>query len=269
MFGAIAVIALIIAIVNGLSAAHDAAKRGGPYDPGRLLFWELSSIAMILLAMPILVVAIRRMRRTTGIGSRAGLAMLALAAFATVHIGGMVWIRKLVLWLAGGVYDFGFSLATLLYEFRKDAVTVLLLGATIWLIDSRRDLLRERKPAAPARSELGTSAAIWLRDGASRIRIEPGQILWVSSAGNYIEYRLADGVTHLIRGTLASAEAELARYGIVRIHRMRLVNLDRVTGVEFKPSGDFELTLGDGQILQGSRRYRGAVATLGSAATST
>ena len=70
---------------------------------------------------------------------------------------------------------------------------------------------------------------IWLRDGARSIRIEPRDILWITSAGNYIEYSLADGTNHLIRGTLAAAESELTRFNLVRIHRTRLANLDRVS----------------------------------------
>ncbi|WP_309143698.1 LytTR family DNA-binding domain-containing protein [Bradyrhizobium sp. CCGUVB4N] len=175
-------------------------------------------------------------------------------------------MRKLLLWLAGGTYDFHFSLATVLYEFRKDAVTALLLGATLWLIESRRELRKAARapasmPAAP--QEQPSSDLIWLRDGTSRIRVAPRDILWVASAGNYIEYILANGTQHLIRGTLAATESELARFAIVRVHRTRLANLDRVSGVEFKPSGDFELTFDNGQTLGGSRRYRPAVAALG------
>ena len=271
MFGAIAIVAIAIAIVNALSAAQDIAKGGGRYDPSRFLIWELSSAAVILLSIPILVLAVRRMRRTPKLASRAGIAAIALVSFATVHITGMVWIRKCVLWLAGGSYDFGLSLGRVFYEFRKDVVTCLLLSGTIWLIDSRRELLRERQraPVAPVMSEPEATGPIWLRDGTSRIRIEPREIVSVSSAGNYIEYRLADGTTHLIRGTLATAEAELARFSIIRVHRMRLANLDRVTGVEFKPSGDFELILNNGERLQGSRRYRSSVASLGIPAAST
>ncbi len=92
----------------------------------------------------------------------------------------------------------------------------------------------------------------------------PREVLWVASAGNYIEYSLADGTRHLVRGTLAAAESELARFSIVRVHRTRLANLDRVRGVELKPSGDFELAFDNGQTLGGSRRYRPAVASLGS-----
>ena len=64
---------------------------------------------------------------------------------------------------------------------------------------------------------------VWLRDGTTRIRIEPREIVWISSAGNYVEYSLAGGTTHLVRGTLAAAEerAETVQH-VARCHRTRL-----------------------------------------------
>ena len=84
----------------------------------------------------------------------------------------------------------------------------------------------------------------------------------VTSAGNYVEYCLADGRTHLIRGTLAAEEARLAPFGIVRVHRTRLVSLARVSAVQPGPNGDFELSLDTGQTVSGSRRYRSAVVSV-------
>ncbi|UPK39967.1 LytTR family transcriptional regulator DNA-binding domain-containing protein [Bradyrhizobium sp. 186] len=271
IFGAIAAVSLATGIVNGLSAAQDATWRGESYDLGRRLFWEMSSVTVILLTVPLLLLAVRWVRQTPGLAIRAGIGASALVGFSTFHIIGMVWIRKLAVWLAGGYYDFHLSFATVLYEFRKDAVTCLLIGATVWLFDSRRDLKRasatgQNRSAAPQQS--AAPDVIWLRDGASRIRVAPREILWVASAGNYIEYCLADGTQHLIRGTLAAAEAELSRFHIVRVHRTRLANLDRVSGVDLKPSGDFELTFDSGQALQGSRRYRSSVVALGDRTTS-
>jgi len=265
-FAAIAAIALTIGIVNALSGAQDASWRGDSADIGRRLFWEMTSITVILALVPILMLSVQRMRRTTGLAPRIGIAVLALLAFSVLHIAGMVGLRKLMLWLAGSAYDFHLSLASVLYEFRKDAVTVLLIGATLWLMDSRRELrgaARAAQTLPAATLEQSSADLIWLRDGTSRIRVAPRDILWVASAGNYIEYSLADGTQHLIRGTLAVAESELARFAIVRVHRTRLANLDRISGVDFRPSGDFELTFDNGKTLGGSRRYRPAVASLG------
>ena len=158
----------------------------------------------------------------------------------------------------------------MLYEFRKDVVTCILIGGTMWLMEGRREAQRALQVVAPpsAASPPATAQTIWLRDGARSIRIEPRDILWIASAGNYIEYSLADGSNHLIRGTLASAESELSRFKLARIHRTRLANLDRVTAVQSKPSGDFDLTFDTGHTVSGSRRYRGAVGTLDGGSTS-
>jgi hypothetical protein len=257
---AIGVISLGIGLVNALSRAQDALWRGAPYDLGTQLLWEMTSILVILLLVPLLLAGTRRMRRSPSLFGQVGIAFATAAIFSILHIAGMVVLRKLLLGLAGGGYDFHFSLATVLYEARKDIVTVLLIGSSIWLFDRSR---------GPAPSELApppngdTASAIpqgfWLRDGASRVRVMPADIVWVGSAGNYIEYGMADGTKHLIRGTLASAENQLAGFNIVRVHRTRLANRDRITALTARPSGDFDLTFDTGETLQGSRRYRGAV----------
>ena len=94
------------------------------------------------------------------------------------------------------------------------------------MLDGYREAQQPGSTTAPAGPPSSPPHMVWLRDGSTRIRIEPADILWVSSAGNYVEYRLAGGVNHLVRGTLAAEEARLTRFNIVRVHRTRLVNLD-------------------------------------------
>jgi hypothetical protein len=264
LYGAVAAISLGIGMVNAFSAAQDAAWRGGAYDLRTPLFWELSSIVTIIAVAPVLFVAVRRMRHVPGWPLRAGLAVAAIIVFSALHIAGMVGLRKLVMWLAGGTYDFHFSVATLIYEFRKDVMTCVLIGSTLWLIDSRRENRRAGPEATAPRADPTSPPpeTVWLRDGSSRIRIEARDILTVASAGNYVEYCMADGRTHLVRGTLAAEETRLTKFNIVRVHRTRLVNLSRVTGLKAGPNGDFELTLDTGQPVSGSRRYRDAVASI-------
>ena len=261
VYAGVAAVALAIGGVNALSTADDITRRGGAYDLKTPLFWEMTSIAVIILLAPALFAAVRRIRREPRWLVRIALAVAAIIVFSAVHITGMVGLRKLVLWTVGGSYDFHLSLAIVLYEARKDVVTCLLIGGGMWLIDSRREF---RTVAAPAPATVAEALPhmVWLRDGTTRIRIEPREVIWISSAGNYVEYSLADGRSHLVRGTLAATETELARFKLARVHRTRLANLDRVTAVELKPSGDFELTFDTGQTVTGSRRYRNAVASL-------
>ena len=103
---------------------------------------------------------------------------------------------------------------------------------------------------------------LWLRDGSTSHRIAPRDVVSLSSAGNYVEYRLAGGASHLVRATLAKEEPRLKPFGIVRVHRTRMVNLHRVVGVTPRPSGDFELRLDNGDTVVGSRRYRSAIGRL-------
>jgi hypothetical protein len=264
IYAGVAVIAFVIGIVGALSTADDIARRSGVYDPWTPLLWDMTSIAVIIILTPALLAVVRRIRREPVLAIRIALVIGTIVFFSAIHITGMVWLRKLIMALAGGAYDFRLSPAIVLYEFRKDVVTCVLIGGGMWLMDSRREAQRALKVIAPpaAASPPSTPQTIWLRDGAKSIRIEPRDILWISSAGNYIEYSLADGSNHLIRGTLAAAESELSRFGLARIHRTRLANLDRVTALQSKPSGDFDLTFDTGHSVVGSRRYRDAVAAI-------
>lgn len=268
LYGAVAAIAFAIGTVNAFSIAHDIARRGGVYDLRTAMLWEMSSVAVVVLATPLIFMAVRRMRATPAWPMRMAIGLAGVIAFSALHIAGMVILRKLLLAIAGGSYDFGFSAATVLYEFRKDIVTCFLIGGPFWLLEGRKELLATPIPNAPQPEAAapGGPHMVWLRDGATRIRIEPRDIIWIASAGNYVEYAMAGGEVHLIRGTLAATEAQLKRFNIVRVHRTRLANLDRVTGVENRPSGDFELTFDTGQTVGGSRRYRTAVEQLDRAA---
>jgi hypothetical protein len=261
LFAVVAAVALGIGIVNALSAAQDAVWRGGVYDARTPLLWEMTSIVTIILLAPMLLIAVRRISDVSGWPLRVGFAVAAVGVFSLLHIAGMVGLRKLAMLLVGGTYNFHFSAAVLIYEFRKDVVTCVLIGGALWLVDRRREA--QSNPIVSAANPAPAAPhMVWLRDGSTRIRIEPRDILWIGSAGNYVEYSLADGVNHLVRGTLSAEETRLRRFNIVRVHRTRLINLSRVTGLRVVSNGDFELTLDTGQVVSCSRRYRGAVAAI-------
>ena len=100
-----------------------------------------------------------------------------------------------------------------------------------------------------------------IRDGARIIRTPLSEIVAVSSAGNYVEFWLADGRRPLMRATLAAVEVELERFGFVRAHRSWLVNSGRVTGLRPEGSGDWTVELGAVEAPL-SRRYPQALERL-------
>lgn len=260
-------VVLAIGVINALSIAHDIARNGAAYDLGRPLFWELTSVAVIAALAPFVAMGVERLR---GAGCQrrwwtvAGLVVLLVVGFSAVHIAGMVVLRMAGLAMAGSSYHFTWTPSELAYEFRKDLATCVLLGLTFWLALSRRDLARARVAVEP--TAVGTSTTVpghlWLRDGSTSHRIAPRDVVSLSSAGNYVEYRLAGGASHLVRATLAREEPRLKPFGIIRVHRTRMVNLHRVVGVMPRPSGDFELRLDNGDTVMGSRRYRSAIGRL-------
>jgi DNA-binding LytR/AlgR family response regulator len=261
------VMAVVLAIgaINALSIAHDHARNGGVYDLGRPLFWELTSVAVIAALAPLVAIGVERLRRDwqeRHWWAVAGVSVLIVVGFSAAHIVGMVVLRMLGLAMAGGTYHFDWSPSELAYEFRKDLATCTLLGLTFWLALSRRELARSRAAAVSAGTDTTMPGHLWLRDGANSHRIALRDVVSLSSAGNYVEYRLVGGTTHLVRATLAKEEPRLQPFGIVRVHRTRMVNLHRVVGVSPRSSGDFELRLDNGEIVTGSRRYRAAIGRL-------
>ncbi len=228
------------------------------------MFWEWSSGLTIIVLLPLAGHGIAQVRSAWAAGRWATAVAIAIGcfvAFSVVHILGMVGLRKLVMAALGGSYDFSWSASNLAYEFRKDAGTFALLGTAFWLALSRRDA-RARADLPAVSTAEAPSRTLWLQDGTTRLRVEADDVVWVASAGNYAEYRLSGGRNRLIRTTLASEEALLQPFRIVRVHRTRLVNLDHVVEVVPRSSGDFELRLDTGEAVAGSRRYRAAIERL-------
>jgi DNA-binding LytR/AlgR family response regulator len=100
-----------------------------------------------------------------------------------------------------------------------------------------------------------------IRDGARLTRVKLEDILAVTSAGNYVEFVLADGRRLLMRVPLRSLEQELGGRGFVRTHRSWLVNGGKVTGLKPDGSGDYTVELG-AQAVPLSRRFPEALAKL-------
>jgi hypothetical protein len=182
----------------------------------------------------------------------AGVHLAVAAAWSALHVVGMMSLRLVIYSLAdAGPYEPGPAGEVYLYEFRKDLLSYAAFITLFWII--RR--LRRTDPATLR------PVSFDIRDGPRIIRAPVGDILAVSSAGNYVEFQLADGRRPLMRATLAAIEGELEAYGFVRAHRSWLVNSARVTGLEPDGSGDWTVHLGDLRTPL-SRRFPEALARL-------
>lgn len=261
---AIAAVLIVISnCVNTFCIARDIAWRlGAPHNLWEPALWEITSGVVIIALLPLARTGARLIQTGMHRLLVLGIALaLLLLAFSALHIAGMGLLREAAYRLAGWTYSFPW-LHEIPYEFPKDLFAYIAFVVIFWL--------GERPPAsaAPAKAEAVASKApgspaapaeLWLRDGRTSILINPNEIASVASAGNYVEYQLTNGRTHLIRTTLQDQEARLAPFGIVRVHRSRLINARRIVALEWRASGDFEVRLDTGETLAGSRRFKAAV----------
>ena len=176
----------------------------------------------------------------------------AAIAFVATHVGGFDLLRAMVYAVAGKHYGVGSFAAQLFYEARKDLLGYALFIGLFTLIDH---LLQQPggTPIEPSTFDI--------RDGAKLTRVKVNEILAVSSAGNYVEFLLADGRRLLMRSALRKVEHELAPRGFVRTHRSWLVNGGKVTTLKPDGSGDYTVELGQ-QTVPLSRRFPDALAKL-------
>jgi len=248
----IAAVTMIVLVVNSLTHLSDLPQvdRWEPWT------WEITSAVSILLWvwMPWLATAVAPPDEVAGEGWRpkvrfAAVHLSALLAFSALHVAGFVLLRSLVYAaMDAAPYAFG---DRFIYELRKDFISYGALVVNFWLIGHLRR--RRDEPVRPVSFDI--------RDGARIIRTPLAQIVAVSSAGNYVEFWLADGRRPLMRATLAAIEVELERFGFVRAHRSWLVNAGAVTGLRPDGSGDWTVELGPVEAPV-SRRYPQALERL-------
>jgi two-component system, LytTR family, response regulator len=117
--------------------------------------------------------------------------------------------------------------------------------------------------AAPNESDPGRRAAEWaererrfvVKGRTGIVFIEPEEVDWVESWGNYVRL-FAAGRRYLLRETMAAVEARLDPTRFLRISRSIIVNVGRVRSLVPKPNGQVDVVLGVGTVLSASRRHR-------------
>lgn len=261
----IAVVGVFVAIINATSGIMEAQTGGPPVQPAEVWLWEFSSVFVVVALSPAVAWMIWRVPPPVDAGPApwiraAALHLLAACLYSVAHIAGMVAIRHAGYATVGWPYDFSYNgdyVLPFFYEWRKDLLTYLSNAITFWgwglWVAFTAAQARQAEPPPMTADD-----RIEIRDGARIMLIEPAQISWLEAAGNYVEIHVGDA-RHLARGTLAAFEEKLAARGFVRIHRSRLINRARIAGFKPTPSGDLEITLDDGRMIAGSRRFRAAL----------
>src|SRR5579859_189042 len=261
VYAIVIILITISCVVNVFSNGRDIAWRlGAPHNLWEPALWELTSGIVVVALVPLVRFGAILIRTGADRPFRTALAIAALfLTFSALHIAGMGLLRELAYRIAGWAYSFPWAHQAL-YEMRKDVFAFAAITVAFWLGERTvAPAIQTDQTEKEAARTSDAPAELWLRDGRLSILANPDEIIWVASAGNYVEFRLADGRTHLIRTTLQAEAARLAKFGIVRVHRSRLVNPRRIVALEWRASGDFEIRLDTGETVAGSRRFKAAV----------
>jgi len=150
------------------------------------------------------------------------------------------------------------SASDILYEYRKDLMAYAIIYGGF------RVTARVAQPAAQPvpQQQASMELLIEINDGARTHRVPLGSILSLRAAGNYVEFQLAGGDRPLMRISLQDMQDRLAPHGFLRTHRSWIVNPGRVRQLKAVGSGDFLLTLENGDEAPLSRRFPEALTRL-------
>ena len=88
--------------------------------------------------------------------------------------------------------------------------------------------------------------------------LDPYQIDFIQSAGNYVTYHLA-GVEYIARESIKRLDPQLVPAGFLRIERSLLLNVRAIAYAEPSGEGCFVFTLNTGARLHSGRTYRDTI----------
>lgn len=111
-------------------------------------------------------------------------------------------------------------------------------------------LVRDLQPATAAKQD-----RLVVKSGGRLFFLRTDEIDWIEAAGNYVRVHVGKDA-HLLRETMNAIEGRLDQKTFLRIHRSRIVNMERVKELHPWFNGDYAVILRDGTKLMLSRGYR-------------
>jgi len=259
----ITLLCLYFFINNGISATSvimEAKRQGEPsFQLWEPFVWEYSSAIGVLLLFPALLLLLKRCPFSwINIKKSLAIYLMGSVIFSAGHIAIMVSIRKAIYWFQGQFYDFGDLGYELLYEYRKDLWAFIFLIAVIksyGFILSR--LQGEANPVVVGEDETKNTniERLLVKKVGKEFIIRVEDIEWLESAGNYVNLHIKQRI-YPMRATMSNLIPKIENKGFCRIHRSYAINLDLIDSITPLSSGDSEVKLNNGKVLNLSRRYK-------------
>jgi len=234
-----------------------------PFQLWEPFIWEYSSALSALLLFPLIVLLLKKIPFSwQAIKLSLFYYFIASVAFSLSHVFLMVSMREISYFVMSGNYDFGDIWFELFYEYRKDLWSFIFF--IIFIQGYNFILSRLQGEANPvAQSEEETESAteaqridrLLVKKLGKEFIIKIDDVEWLESAGNYVNLHIK-GRIYPIRATLTNLIEKITDKGFCRIHRSHAINLDYVDSITPLSSGDSEIKLINGKVLNLSRRYK-------------
>jgi two-component system, LytTR family, response regulator len=94
-----------------------------------------------------------------------------------------------------------------------------------------------------------------VKSGGRLFFLRTDEIDWIEAAGNYVRLHVGN-TSHLLRETMNAIEGRLDAEKFFRIHRSRIVNMERIQEMQPWLNGEYAVVLRTGTRLTLSRGYR-------------
>jgi len=251
----------INATILATSIIMEDTRRSGelPYEIWKPFALEFSSAIVIILLFPALARLLDKFPLNWNNLKRSiAIYFIASLLFSAIHIMGMVIIRELIFWSQGLDYQTGGLIFELVYEYRKDVWAFIFLLA--FIVSYRFILSRLQGEASLVNegedeSESKICDRLLVKKLGKEFIVRVQDIEWLESSGNYVNLHIK-GRIYPARTTISGLIKKITDQGFCRIHRSYAINLDEVDSITPQSSGDSEITLKNGKVLNLSRSYK-------------
>jgi len=253
---------LINSVILATSVIMEANRSGEPdFQLWEPFVWEFSSAIATMLLLPACVWLLKNhVFDWAKVKVFFAIYLFSAVVFSLAHVVIMVSIRELVYWSQKLDYNFGNIWIEFFYEFRKDLwsfIFILLFIKGYGFIISR--LQGEANPIAVGEEENITQRfdRLLVKKLGKEFIVKVEDIEWLESSGNYVNLH-SKGRIYPTRSTLTQLIAQIEEQGFCRIHRSHAINLNNIESITPLSSGDSEVKLDNGKLLNLSRRYKDA-----------
>mgnify|MGYP000031650551 CR=1 FL=1 len=230
-----------------------------PFQLWEPFLWEYASAVGMLMLFPIIVLLLRKMSFDwLSIKRSLFYYFLASIVFSFSHVSIMVGIKEAVYFFMGGEYHFGDLWFELFYEYRKDLWSfiffIILINAYNFILSR---LQGEANPVAQSEDENISQSfdRLLVKKLGKEFIIKVEDVEWLEASGNYVNLHIK-GRIYPTRATLSKLIEQISEKGFCRIHRSHAINLEYIESITPLSSGDSEVKLESGKVLNLSRRYK-------------